>query len=294
MTVTYIGEVDRKGKNSLGVRTYTRTFKLKTDTPTDGVFQVGSNGSLPVIGSTFVGDPYAFCISLNIENTDPWAGWTATAEYTTDQGLAQGAQSETGNPVDDDPVITWSSEIYQEPVFRDTSGNAILNSAGDYFIDPAPTRDVSHLIARIAKNVASVPSWALSYTNAVNSGAITIDGLDIAAKLAKVQRIDIGGIELRGEYTYRKITTEIHLHRDGWNLEPLQAGFNHKDGGVVKPILVKDLDSGGNSIDRSPVSQPVPLTDDGAILQNPTPGTARFGDFTIYDELDLTNLPGVS
>lgn len=291
MTVTYRGVKPGfpKGKNSLGIRTYTNAFVLTTDSRADSVFQVGSHASLPTIGSVFSGDPAAYCVSLSVENTEPWTGWTVTAEYTTD--VFEPAEE---NPVDDQPRISWSSEIYQEPVFKDTDGNAVLNSAGDYFIDPAPTRDVSHLIARITQNVTSVPSWALSYQNAINNGTITIDGLSIAAGLAKVQRIDIGEPELRGNYTFRKVTLEIHIHRDGWNLQPLQAGFNQKVGGVVKPILVKDIDSGGNSKDSSPVSQPVPLAADGTILQNPTPATAIFGDFTIYQELDLSNLPGIS
>jgi hypothetical protein len=291
MAVTYRGVKPGfpKGKNSLGVRTYTNAFLLETSARADGVFQVGSSPFLPTIGSTFSGDPSAFCTSLTIENSAPWKGWTATAEYTTDV-----FEPSSEDPQNDEPRISWSSEIYQEPIFRDTDSNAILNSAGDYFIDPVPTRDVSHLIARITQNVASVPAWALSYQNAINNGAITIDGLSIAAGLAKVQRIDIGQQELRGNYTFRKVALEIHIHRDGWNLEPLQCGFNHKKAGVVKPILVKDMDSSGASKDDSPVTQPVPLDDDGAIITDPTPATAKFGDFTIYQELNLANLPGVS
>jgi len=292
MTVTYKGEFKRKGKNDKGLRSYTRSFRLVTDSRSDGVFAVGSHASLPLIGSTFPQDPAAYCTSLTVENTEEWTGWTVTAEYTTDP-LAV-LDSYQGNPVDADPVITWSSEIYQEPVFKDTSGNAILNGAGDYFIDPAPQRDASHLIAQIAKNVSSVPSWALAYTNSINSSAITIDGLAVAEKLAKVQRIGIGKWQVSGQYTYREITIEIHIHRNGWNLEPLHAGFNHKVGGVIKPILVKDLDSSGTSKDDTPITQPAPITAAGALITDPTPANAEFGDFTIYDELDFTQLPGVS
>ena len=76
MTVTYLGEVDRKGKNSLGIRTYTRTFLLETSVQSEGVFNVGSHSSLPVIGSGMPSDPYAYCTTLDVANTNPWKGWS--------------------------------------------------------------------------------------------------------------------------------------------------------------------------------------------------------------------------
>jgi hypothetical protein len=287
MTVTYKGEIptERKGRNDLGTRTYTRKFKLETDSTSDGVFEVGSHSSLPRIGDIYPGDLFAYCISLDVECTEGYRAWVATASYTTER--TRDDPSNQGDPADDDPVISWSSEIYQEPVYKTTSDTAILNSAGDYFIDPSPTRDAAHLIAKIRQNVSSVPSWVLSYQNAVNDGAITIGGLSIAASLAKVQRIDIGEVQYRGEYAYYPLSLEIHIHKDGWKLKPLDAGFRERNGANELVMIT-------NNGDDEEVTQPVPLDGAGGVLANPTPANAVFGEFTIYEELDFTSLPGVS
>ena len=286
MTVTYKGEIhtSRKGKNTQGVRSYSRTFRLVTDTKADGVFDVGSHSSLPVIGDNFPGDLYAYCSTLSVECTDGFSGWTVTADYTTTTSTIDRI-----NPADNGEKISWSSEIYQEPVFIDTQDppEAVLNSAGDLFLDPSPTRDASHLIARVKKNVTSVPSWILQYQNAVNSGAITIGGLSIGAGLAKVQRIEIGEGQIFGTATFYPLSLEIHIHKDGWRLKPLDAGFRKRnaDGDLV--VIV-------NKGDTEEVTQPVPLDGAGDVLADPTPSTAIFGNFTIYEELDFSALPGVA
>jgi hypothetical protein len=49
-----------------------------------------------------------------------------------------------------------------------------------------------------------------------------------------------------------------------------------------------------NKGDTEEVTQPVPLDGAGDVLADPTPSTAIFGNFTIYDELDFSALPGVA
>jgi len=276
MAITSIGEVtqSRKGRNDKGVRSYTRQFLVQVTDENDDIFTVTNSALLPVRNTPYPGDPQALCKSVDAQcKTD--LSWTYTAEYSTEK------EEEEEKPEDDSPVITWSSEIYQEAVFRDKDNEAIVNSAGDYFVDPAPTRDASHLIAQIKQNVASVPAWVLSYQNAVNESAITIDGLAVTAGLAKVQRINIGEEKKRGLYTYRELTLEIHLHKDGWKLEPLDAGFRKLVDG--KPVKVEGA------------TQPVLLDLAGDVLESPEdPSQAKYHEFKIYPELDFTALPGVS
>ena len=85
MTVEFLGEQDsaRSGKNSQGLRTYTRVFNLHTSVRTDGVFEVGSHSMLPRINDPYPGDQIARCSSLKVTNSDPWRGWTVTASYST-------------------------------------------------------------------------------------------------------------------------------------------------------------------------------------------------------------------
>jgi len=192
------------------------------------------------------------------------------------------------DPSNDEILIAWDSEIYQEDIFEDVFGNALMNSAGDYFIDPSPNRDASHLIAKLNFNVLSVPVWALSLKNTVNDAPITIDGLTIATGLAKVQRMSIGNRMKRNDVVYRPIDMEIHIHEDGWLFEPLDAGFRERDDytGELKQIV--------NELDGEEVTSPAPLDGAGHAIDSPTPENAIFGSFTIYRTGDLTVIPGVT
>lgn len=282
MTVTYLGEIDgdRKAQNRLGVRSYTRAFKLESDDKTDSAYDVGSNASLPVIGSTYADDTQAYCQTLSVDNTDPWKGWTVTAEYSTERTI------DSTDPANDEVLVSFTSEIYQAPVFADTSGNAILNSAGDYFIDPVPHRDISDFIAKVRANVQSVPTWVLSKQNNVNSGQITVGGLVIAAGKAKLQRIEIGERQRRNDIDFYQLSFELHCREGGWLLEPLDAGFREIESGALVQIK--------NAGDEEEPNSPVPLDGSGVSLAAPTPSTAVFGSFTVYTTSDLTTLPGIT
>ena len=286
MTVTYHGEIagSRSASNNLGVRTYTRAFRLTTDDRTDTAYDVGSHGSLPVIGSTFPDDTTAYCQRIDIRNSHPWKGWTATYNYSTEREISQ------SDPESDEVLVSFTSEIYREPVFQDINGDAITNSAGDYYIDPTPERDAAHLIARIQSNHAAIPAWVLSYQNAINDGTISINGLQIGPRQCKVQRIDVGERQKRNTSTFYPLTLELHIHNDGWLLEPLDAGFRE----IVNLLGLKFRAQIVNEGDGEFPAQPVPLDGAGEVLDDPTPQNAQFRSHKIYAELDFSVLPGVT
>ena len=67
MTITYKGEINLgQARNSLGVRTYTRQFRLTTSLNTEREYNVGSHASLPQIGSVHPSDSAAYCVGF------PW------------------------------------------------------------------------------------------------------------------------------------------------------------------------------------------------------------------------------
>jgi len=281
MTVTFLEEIAdaRQASNRLGIRTYTTAYRLETDSQDDTAYDVGSHGSLPVIGSTFADDAQAYCNNIQITNSAPWKGWTATYEYSTDRQIS------STDPEDDEVKVSWTSEVYNEPVFQDVSGNAIVNSAGDYFIDPVPSRDAVHLIAKIRANVRSVPSWVLAKQNNVNNNVITIGGLDIAAGLARMSRLEISERQRRNDIDFYGLSFEVHIHSDGWRVQPMDVGFRELEYGEL--IQIKDTNG-------DEVTTPVMLDGEGAAQNNPTPSSAVFGDFEVYAESDLTTLPGIS
>ena len=284
MTTTLKGEIPgaRRARNKWGVRSDTRRFTESSDDKLDDAYVAGSTIGLPIIGSPHPSDSDAICHTLEVANTDPYAGWTVTAEYSSERNF------DPVDPLDDEVLIRWTSEIYQEPVFLDIiTGQAILNSAGDPFIDPIPARDAMHLIAIIDANVASVPSWAIDLQNAVNNATITIGGLQIAAGLAKVQRIDIQQRAKRGLNVFFPVTIEVHIRRDGWKFEPVDAGFRERN---ERNVLINIV----NADDDQEVTAPALLNGVGQQLTDPSPSTAVFLEFNLYQLANLSLLPGIS
>lgn len=275
MTVIYLGENHAPAQNQNGRRSYTRSFKLQTTEQTERAYHVGSHASLPVIGEVHPDDSGAWCTSLSVDPTDPWKGWTVTAEYTTDRELAE-------NPTEDPAIITWNSEQFQRPAVFSYDGDAICNSAGDPF-DPPNMMDDSRRVVTITKNLAVVPTWILTYQDAVNSDEVTIDGVTVAAGKAKMQAVSVGEAQTRNGFGFRTVTFTIHLQKDGWLLEPLDAGFREKNSSVMNNIL--------NSGDFEAPSSPVPLDGSGAVLDNPTAATSVFLSFTVYETKAFASLP---
>jgi len=256
---------------------------METTDKAEDVFDVGSHASLPLIGDIYPRDAEAYCTSLDVQCVGGWKQWTVTAEYKV---MENPPNQET--PANDDFQLSWSSEIYQEPVFRDVDEKAVMNSAGDYFVDPAPQRDAAQLIAKIKQNYVVVPQAILTLQNTVNASAISIGGLSIAAGLAKMTRVEVSERKTRGNFFYYTVSFEIHIKKGGWTVWILDAGLREIDPvDDTKRIHIKDDD-------EAEITSPVPLDKEGKRLANPTPDTAKFIDFKFYEEGDLTVLPGIS
>lgn len=278
MAVTYVGELSegRRAQNDRGVRTYTRVFRLTTSSQTDNAFTVGSNGSLPVIGNTFPSDGNAYCTNLDVQCVRGWRIWDVTATYSTERVL-------NTVPTSDPTYITWDTEQFQKPATQDKDGKGVVNSAGDPFI-PAAQMDDSRRIVTVQKNLANVPTWILSYQDAVNSDTFTIDGRSIAIGEAKMQRVSVGPPEIRNGTTFRQVTFVIALRRDGWAYKLLDQGFNEKDPTAPtgrKPIYLKG---------QLP-SSPVLLDGTGKAQTDPKTANAVYLTFNVYKQQAFSSLP---
>lgn len=278
MTTTFKEEIPsgRTARNSKGARTYTRKFRVTSNDKTDGPFEVGSTSGLPLIGSAHPEDANAFCIELTVENTDPFAGWTVTANYSDERVIDD-------NPTDDAAEINWGSEQFQKVAVVDRDGNLIVNSAGDLF-DPPAMIDDSRRVVTVSKNLAAVPSWILDYQDAINSDTFTIDGISIAVGKAKMQAVTVGPKQRRNSTVFRTVNFTIHLQRDGWTLDILDAGYNRKD-----PL---------DATKRQPItingqlpSAPYPLNGAGIPLENPSPTNCVFRSFNVYKTRTFSTLP---
>lgn len=271
----------RTATNDMGKRTYTRAWTVVTSSRTDDAYTVGSAAGLPVIGNTHPSDANAFCQQLAVTQKSGWRVWTVTATYSTEREL-------NTNPTSDPAVINWGSEQFQKPAVFDRNGNLIVNSAGDPF-DPPLMMDDSRRVVTVQKNLAVVPSWILDYQDAVNSDTFTIDGVSIAPGLAKMQAVTVGPVERRSSTVFRTVNFTIHLQRDGWAMQPLDAGFREfvSTDSVPEPELKNILNRG----DQQPVAAPVPLDGEGKALDNPTPTNCVFLTYHVYKTRAFSSLP---
>lgn len=277
MTVIFKEETGqgRSATNEKGMRRYSRAFLLETTSQSDGPYAVGSDASLPRIGSLHPEDSNAWCVNLRVENSKPWKGWTVTAEYTSEREI-------TEDPTSEPAAITWTSEQFQRPVVFDNNGHAVVNSAGDPF-DPPIMMDDSRRVVTISKNLAVVPVWILTYQDAVNSDAFNVDGVTVAAGLAKVQSVTVSELQRRNNIPFRVVTLVIHLEKNGWLVEAQDIGFRELGYGGRQNIL--------NDVDDERPSAPVPLNGAGAHIVDPTAATNVTLSFSVYETKVFSALP---
>lgn len=277
MVATYVSEKPQKIKYTKGVLTAKRVLQFKTERNDSPSVFVG-HLSLPAIGSPHPSFPSAFCNDLELDQQASGVEWIATLTYSSEREMKE-------DPIEERPRISWDGEMYTEAIAKDINGDAILNSAGDYFIDPSPIKEKSHLIAKIRSNVQAVPQWVLTYRDVINSSAITIDGLAIPAEKALIHRPQIGEEKLRNDVYYREVAIDVHIHPDGWKMNTLDAGFRKK--ASSKREQIKD-DNGDEP------TTPVPLDGAGNFLEDPNPSNAVFLEFDVRETKDFTILPGIS
>jgi hypothetical protein len=274
MTVTYLGEdpSGRRANNKLGVRTYTRVFKFETSDQAEDAWDVGSHASAPLIGDVFHD---AWCNAITPENNNPWKGWQITAEYSSERELAT-------DPTTDPAIIKVSTEQFQREAVVTNTGDLICNSAGDPF-DPPLMMDDSRRVIHISKNMSGHPSWLLDYADVVNSDSFTVKGITYTAGQGKVQRVSIGEEQVRNGVTFVVVDIEIHLQKNGWPIDRIDAGF--------RQTVYSGRENIRNSIDEELPAAPVPLDGSGTAIADPTPATNVLLQFGVYATNVFSALP---
>lgn len=225
-------------------------------------------------------------ISLRHHDDTPLA-WVATGTYSSAPADKRDQDKQAfPNPLNRPATRRWSTTQYRVPVEKDTSGEAVVNYAGDYY-DPPAEKDSSHWSVTITKNVASVPSFIIDYQDAINNDEITVGGLTVAAKVGKIQVIDIGEQMEENGVVFYQFSYTIEFNKDTWVLSLLQQGLrqvNPFDATARLPCL-DDNDE--------PVTSPVLLNADGEQIADPATDNAVFRDHDVYEEKDFSVLPGI-
>lgn len=282
MTVTVEGIIpgSSSATNDRGVVKYSWAWRVTTDDPVnDGPYAIGSGTGLPVLGNTWPEDSSAYCYSLSVDSDEPPQGWTVTANYTSEYETNE-------TPTLAGPRISWSSTTVEVPIWItvESSPKAIVNSAGDFF-DQVPTRSESRFTANITANFTSYGSL-LNLSDYINSGAISIDGVSIAAHCGKLGGISVSEAKYQDGITYYECSYSVEVNPHTWLHQPLDCGFRALDSSGDMRVIRSD--------DLTPVANPALLDGSGAVVTSPSPTTAVFGSYKIYNEGSLSSLPGIS
>ena len=277
MPITQVNEIwqGRSGSGDLkSGRRYSRVFRVLTNSNFDTAVEATATGT-PVIGNLFPSDNTAFCqnVTATQEAFSPRV-WIVTATYSTEQEV-------TDNPLGDPTEYVWGTEQFQRPYFKDRSGNAILNSAGDPY-DPPVDGDDSRTSVTMTRNVSTVPAWFLDTRDKLNSAPYNVGGIGVAAERAKIQKVTAGKQQSRNQIEFITISATLHVQSESWQKSILDAGFRKKDGTDRKKIT---------NDDGTEPSSPVPLDGSGGVLADPTTTNAVFKDFDIYGTFDFNELP---
>jgi hypothetical protein len=287
------------GRDAEFGRTSEETSRLKYLAVTDSRYDTEITVAAYGVANNILPTPYQdyhpeigghLCRNLRLRQIDGEPlHWEIEAAFGT-QPIREDEREE--NPLNRPARISWRSNQYRLPVDKDLSGQATINSAGDYFIPPVE-RDASHWVATVRKNVAVVPSFIIDYTDAVNNSSFTIDGNVVGQYVAKIVDIDISEEKNERGYLFREFGYSIEFRPvDKWHpVKVLNQGMRaiYDVPGTDKRRQITD----GGTPPR-PISSPVPLDASGMVLVNPTPSTATYKSFSLYPLRSFHVLPGVT
>jgi len=238
---------------------------------------------LPIVGSIYHPDrPLVTCRSVMCAREK--AGiYTYTAKYS-DENSTESESGTAENPLNDLPIVKPNAGMKPLAVHRDRDGNGLLNDAND----PMPQSVDDNIVGfSVSANVASVPTWVLDLRNTCNSNAFIILGLSVPANAARfiLPSDFLSEPKVRNEIGFYVFKYELEIDaRDYHYARPLNAGFNQLVDGQKQAITFEQ---------GAEPSEPVPLTTDGEMLENPTPETVNYKTFKLYPEASYAGLPGL-
>lgn len=265
-----------ESNNTRSTATDTRVYRIITDDAADDTTTI--LGACDTLGTVHPNNPYLFLKRRRCENESfSKKVWLVSLDYSNDL-----EQSE--NPLHELPALTWGSETVQEVISYDINDEAILNSAGDWYEDGV-TEPVVYPTLKIAKKLAAVPSWILSYANAINSDSFVVDGIAVGQYQAKMGGINIGSWAQKNNVWYRPVDITLRF-RSTWIKYVLDQGLYR--------IVEVDVGSYDKvkcvAEDGTDVTKPVLLDGSGGQLDNPSPSTAVFNSHEIWPEYSFSSL----
>jgi hypothetical protein len=226
------GSVDAVG----GEISYTRVFRVITDSNYDEAAAVLADPRLPAVGSVYPFDPQCWLQKIAPRNESySKKFWIVTCTYATtkegDGGTLGGGDHD--NPLLEWPKIGFASEGYEYAVFKDRHGTAILNTAGDPFNPPVMIEQYRQ-VWTIKKNISHPDYAGWNALGTLNDAAVTFQGNQggISAQMGLCKSIQCSDWQVRNKIYYYTVTIVIvgpKRHGDGTfshEVETLNAGMH--------------------------------------------------------------------
>ena len=235
--------------NSAFQTSYTKTFLIEVDEPTDSVFYVGSHPSLPLIFSPHPSDPRAFCVSINPQqDSDNPLIWRVTCQWSMamDSMGVGGMQVATGNPFIDSqqagkpptqrqeqPLVRGNDYSYDTIVigkevveFDEVTLDAILNTAGDPF-ETLPEREIYGLQITIGRNLPGPPGSAWdNLAGKLNRNTCLIGTRTCAPRTAMMMPTSAQLLYENSTAYWRWTHRVVIKTADDWKWHPMSKGKN--------------------------------------------------------------------
>lgn len=251
--------------NSKYEPSYTHTYLVETDDPYTSPAAVRNSVGFG-IGDSYTYDANAKCTSVSASCTsEDGLWWTVTVEFGK-------WEEKPENPLDKPLEIEWSFAQFEKDVDEDVDGKAVVNKAGDPFLETIK-KDDSRPILSITRNEASFNyALAYQYRDVVNRSPFygAPKGTVKVSNISSSRQFDANF----GYYWTTKY--EFSFALEGWKKKVLNVGMREKDGNKRKNVLVNGV----------PVNDPVPLDKDGKVMPPGNPPLVL--EFKVYPEADFS------
>jgi hypothetical protein len=240
----------RRAEKTTSGRRYWRSWVFTASTTGSGITieddpnesdilqQFGSQPDLPTIrASVHPNDSAAYAVEVQVEPRDGQPHvWNAVVQYETARGATVPEEVSTEDPLDRPAEIEWSfiQREYVLEIDKSAPPLYVVNSANEPFDPPLIEQDIIPVV-RITRNQENFYYGAIkTYVNKVNSSTFWSDwpaGTVLMSSITANQLVE-GGV------LYWRVTYELQLRIDGWQLDVMDRGFRQLVDG--KPQVITD------------------------------------------------------
>ena len=245
-------------------------------------------GTRPAAGSNGIpdyGDDHPDVSGLSVTNVsfsqpDPTSKvWNATVTYSAG-GSNSGDNTDTSKYTRlHIGTVTESRDLVEDAEDNTVS---VVNAAGDPF-ESVPQVERHLVEIQITRNQNSSPASDIASLNGtLNSAAITVCGISIAAKCGRISieaDRQFGAGDAKWSVTFR-----IVVNPDGWTYKVLQNGYRYKPGGVGDAVKFTSTTEDGRVVE---CSSPQLLKTDG---DDGRGGPAYYAEFNAYKSASWSGL----